>query len=137
VAEAEMDERRQHPRHDVKRPIKGSVKPRMEIRVVNISESGLLVEAPFGLPPAGVCELTLNLPGGEIMIRAKVARCRANMVKTATGGVAVVFHAGLAFDKTLVGSPEIKKLIADMCSLENDVEMTGQVTLREDLEQAM
>ncbi len=66
-----MDERRQHQRYDVKRPIKGSVKPRMEIRVVNISESGLLVEAPFGLPPAGICELTLNLPGGEMVIRGE------------------------------------------------------------------
>lgn len=132
-----MDERRQHPRYDVKRPVKGNVKPRMEVRVVNISEGGLLVEAPFGLPPAGVCELTLNLPEGEKTIRAKVARCRANMVKTATGGVAVVFHAGLAFDKQLVGSDEVKKLIADLCSLENQAEMTGQVTLHEELEQAM
>jgi len=132
-----MDERRQHPRYDVKRPVKGSVKPRMEIRVVNISESGLLVEAPFGLPPAGICELTLNLPTGEMTIRAKVARCRANMVKTATGGVAVVFHAGLAFDEKLVGSPEIKKLIAEICSLKNEAQMTGQVTLHEELEQAM
>lgn len=132
-----MDERRQHPRHDVKRPVRGAVKPRMEIRVVNISESGLLVEAPFGLPPAGVCELTLNLPEGEMTILARVARCRANMVKTATGGAAVVFHAGLAFDEKLVGSPEIKKLIADVCSLENQVDMTGQVTLHEELEHAM
>ena len=132
-----MDERRQHQRYDVKRPIKGSVKPRMEIRVINISESGLMVEAPFGLPPAGICELTLNLPDGEMVIRAKVARCRANMVKTAKGGAAVVFHAGLAFDKKLIGSPEIKKLIADICSLDKEVEMTGQVTLHEELEQAM
>jgi len=132
-----MDERRQHPRYDVKRPVRGSVKPRMEIRVVNISESGLLVEAPFGLPPAGVCELTLNLPDGEMTIRARVARCRANMVKTATGGAAVVFHAGLAFDQKMVGSPEIKKLISDLCSLGNEADMTGQVTLHEELEQAM
>ncbi len=132
-----MDERREHQRYDVKRPIQGSIKPRMEIQVVNISESGLLVEAPSGLPPAGVCELTLNLPDGEMVIRAKVTRCRANMVKTATGDAAVVFHAGLVFDKKLIGSPEIKKLIADMCSLENEVEMTGQVTLHEELEQAM
>ena len=132
-----MDERRQHPRYDVKRPTRGSVKPRMEVRVVNISESGMLVEAPFGLPPAGICELTLDLPEGEMTIHARVARCRANMVKTATGGAAVVFHAGLAFDKKLVGSPEIRKLISDLCSLGSEREMTGQVTLREELEQAM
>ncbi|MCJ7756059.1 MAG: PilZ domain-containing protein [Thermoanaerobaculales bacterium] len=132
-----MDERRQHQRYDVKRPIKGSVKPRMEIRVVNISEGGLMVEAPFGLPPAGICELTLNLPNGEMVIKVKVARCRANMVKTATGGTAVVFHAGLTFGEKLAGSPEIKALIAKMCSLKNEAEMTGQVTLHEELEQAM
>jgi hypothetical protein len=132
-----MDERREHPRFDVKRPIKGCVRPKMEIRVVNISESGLLVEAPYGLPPAGACELVLELPDGEMTIRAKVARCRADMVKTATGGTAVVFHAGLAFNADLVGSPEIKKLIADVCSLDNASEVIGHVTLQEELEHAM
>jgi len=132
-----MDERRQHPRYDVKRPTTGTVKPRMEIRVINISESGLLVEAPFGLPPAGTCEVTLNLPGGEMKIRARVARCRANMVKTDKGGAAVVFHAGLAFDEKLAGSPKIKKLIADLCSLESEIDVTGEVALNQDLDQAM
>lgn len=132
-----MDERRKHPRYDVKQPIRGSVKPRMEIRVLNISESGLLVEAPFGLPPAGMCEVILNLPGGEMLIRAKVARCRAHMVKSAKGGAAVVFHAGLAMDSKTSGSPEIKKLIADMCSLESAVDVRGQVALDDEMEQAM
>jgi hypothetical protein len=132
-----MDERRQYPRYDVKQPIKGTVKPRMEIRLINISESGLLIEAPFGLPPAGVCEVTLNLPDGEMIVRARVARCRANMVKTAKGGAAVVFHAGLAFDEKLAGSPRIKKLIADLCALESEIDVTGQVALHQDLEQAM
>jgi len=132
-----MNERRQHPRYDVKRPVRGSVKPRMEVRVLNISESGLLIEAPFGLSPAGMCELTLNLAGGEMVIRAKVSRCRASMVKTATGGAAAVFHAGLAFDKSLVESPEIKKLIADECSLEDKAELTGEVELPNELDQAM
>jgi len=66
-----MDERRQHPRYDVNRSVKGSVKPKMEGRVLNISESGLLIEVPFGLSPAGMCELTVNLPEGETVIRGK------------------------------------------------------------------
>jgi hypothetical protein len=110
----------------------------MEVRVLNISECGLLVEAPFGLPPAGICEITLNLPDREMAIRARVARCRANMVKLGKGKSAVVFHAGLAFDAKLTGSPEIKKLIADMCSLESAGGVTGRVALEdEDLDQAM
>jgi hypothetical protein len=132
-----MDERRRHQRHEVNRPIKGTVKPRMEIRVINISESGLLVEAPFGLPPAGTCEVTLNLPSGEMIIRARVARCRANMVKTANAGASVVFHAGLAFDEKLSGSAQIKALIADVCSLESESDVTGQVAMQQDSEQAM
>lgn len=132
-----MDERRRHPRYDVKRPTMGTVKPRMDIRVVNISESGLLIEAPFGLPPAGMCELTVNLPQGDMVIKARVARCRANMVDTGRGGKAVVFHAGLALPEELVGSAQIKQLISTLCSLENDAPMTGNVELQEELGQAM
>ena len=131
-----MDERRQHPRHDVSTPITANVSPRMEVRVVNISESGLLVESSAGLPPAGRCELTLHLPSGEMVITARVARCRANMIKTKTG-TRMVFHAGLAFDEKLVGSPQIKKLIAEVCSTPGDVETIGHVELQEELPQAM
>ena len=61
-----MDERRRSPRYEVTKTVKGRVKPSMDVRVVNISEHGLMIEAPFGLPPAGTCELTLLL-GPEIL----------------------------------------------------------------------
>ena len=132
-----MDERRQHLRYEVKEPIRGTIKPRMEIRVINISEGGLLVEAPYGLPPAGVCEVTLDLPDGAMVVRARVARCRASMVKTAKGGASVVFHAGLSFDKELTGSPRIKKLIDDLNFSESDIDVTGQVAIYQDSKQMM
>jgi hypothetical protein len=136
-AEAEMDERRRSPRYEVTKTVKGRVKPSMDVRVVNISEHGLMIEAPFGLPPAGTCELTLLLRDGEMLIRARVARCRADMVKQPGGQPLVRFRAGLEFFDDFAESAEVKHLIASVCSEGGHADLHGSVTLREALEQAM
>jgi hypothetical protein len=137
LAEADMEERRRSRRYEVTKEVKGRVKPSMDIRVLNISEHGMLVETPFGLPPAGTCEMTLQVPGGEMVIRARVARCRADMVKRAGGQPQIRFRAGLEFFEGFAEGPEVKSLIAAVCSLEGDAEVTGCVTLHEEMEQAM
>jgi len=109
----------------------------MEVRVINMSEHGMLVETPFGLPPAGTCEITLLLPAGEMVIRARVARCRASMVKRPNGQPVVRFRAGLEFFEDFAEGREIKALIAAVCSMKGKGEVTGSVTLHEELEQAM
>lgn len=132
-----MDERRRSRRYEVTKEVKGRVRPSMDVRVVNISEHGMLVETPFGLPPAGTCEMTLQVPGGEMVIRARVARCRANMVKNSSGKPVVRFLAGLEFFEGFAAGPEIKSLIAAVCSLNGAAEVMGCVTLHEEMEQAM
>ena len=132
-----MDERRRSPRYPVTTEVKGRMKPTMDVRVLNISEHGLLVETPFGLPPAGTCELTLLLREGELLIRARVARCRANMVKRAGGKPVVRFHAGLEFFEDFAQSEGVRALIAAVCHGDRTADVFGSLTLSDEVEQAM
>jgi hypothetical protein len=94
--EAQMLERRRHPRHHPTRDITGKVKSTMDFRIVDISEGGVLVETRLGLPPATVCELKISAYGTDISLKAEVRRCRAQLSKT-DGGCKVVYRSGLEF----------------------------------------
>ena len=113
-----MDERRRSPRFTVDNGVTGQIKPAIEVKVINISEHGLMIESPSGLPPAGICELTINTPSGPKKVRARVARCRAQMVKRSGDRVAVRFHAGLEFLDDFAAGPEVRDLISELCTLE-------------------
>jgi hypothetical protein len=144
VPEAEMKEakedkkdRRRSERFDVTDGVKGRIKPTMEVRIVNISEHGMLIEAPCGLPPAGMCELTVESPSGPRVIRARVARCRAQMVKRDDGGVVIRFHAGLEFPEDLAEGLEIQQLISEICTLEAPVKEKSAKAQVTGIQQAM
>ena len=107
---------------DVNEGVTGRIKPTMEVRILNISQHGMLIETPCGLPPAGMCELTVESPRGPRMIRGKVARCRAQMVKQDDGKVSIRFHTGLEFPEDLAEGLEIQELISEICTLEVPVE---------------
>jgi hypothetical protein len=130
-------ERRRSPRFDVKDVVTGRIKPTMEVKIVNVSQHGMLIEAPCGLPPAGMCELTVELPSGPKVIRGRVARCRAQMVKQDDGGVAIRFHAGLEFPEDLAEGLEIQELISEICTLEAPVEKESAGAPAAEIEQAM
>jgi hypothetical protein len=63
-----------------------------------------------------MCEVTIDAPSGKKMIRARVARCRAHMVKGKDGKVSILFHAGLEFPEDLAGSPAVRQLMAEICA---------------------
>ena len=143
VPEAEMKEakedkkdRRRSERLEVSDGIKGRIKPTMEVRILNISQHGMLIESPCGLPPAGICEVTIEAPGGPRLIKARVARCRAQMVKQDDGGVAIRFHAGLEFPEDLAEGLEVQELMSEICTLEAPVEQANETTAA-GIEQAM
>jgi hypothetical protein len=131
------EERRRSQRLDVNDGITGRIRPTMEVRIVNISQHGMLIESPCGLPPAGMCELTVESPSGPRVIRGRVARCRAQMVKQDDGKVAIRFHAGLEFPEDLQGTLEIQNLISEICTLEAPVEQESVKAQAKSLEQAM
>jgi len=133
----EQKERRRSQRLDVNEGITGRIKPTMEVRIVNISQHGMLIEAPCGLPPAGMCELTVESPSGPKVIRGRVARCRAQMVKQNDGKVAIRFHAGLEFPEDIAGTLEIQNLISEICTLEAPVEEVNKEATVTGIGQAM
>ena len=132
-----MDERRKSPRFDVTQEVQGNIKPTMAVRIVNISIHGMLIETPFGLPPSGICELTVDAPSGPIQIRARVARCRANMVKNGDGTASIRFNAGLEFPKEFANSPELKALMTEVCTLTAPTQLELKEAPIKEIEQAM
>ena len=80
-----MLERRRYPRHQPTRDITGKVKSTMDFTVVDISEGGVQVETRLGLPPSTVCELKVSAYGSDIVVKAEVRRCRAQLTKTDAG----------------------------------------------------
>ena len=133
----ETDDRRRSQRFDLETEIKGKVRPSAEVTILNLSEHGMLIETPFGLPPSGTCELTVKAPSGPKVIRARVARCKAKMVKKDDGSVSIVFHAGLEFDESFAEGQEVKELISEICLLEGPVDADGKSQAGDNLEQAM
>ena len=129
-------ERRRSPRIEINEEVTGHIKPTMAVRILNISEHGLLIESPIGLPPAGTCEVTVKAPSGPKVIRARVARCRLRMVKQDDGSVARVYHAGLEFSEDYAGSEEVKALMSEVCILEEPAEMTTSPATEEEIAQA-
>ena len=136
-AKEDKKDRRRSQRLDVNEGIKGRIKPTMEVKIVNISQHGMLIESPCGLPPAGMCELTVEGPSGPRLIKARVARCRAQMVKKDDGTVAIRFHAGLEFPEDLAEGLEIQKLMSEICTLETPAEERAADAAAIGIEQAM
>ncbi len=130
-------ERRRSQRIDVKAGVTGRIKPTMEVRIVNISQHGILIESPCGLPPAGMCELTVEASSGPRLIKARVARCRAQMVKQDDGSVTIRFHAGLEFPESLAEGLEIQELMSEICTLEAPAPAESGAASANDIEQAM
>jgi len=121
-AKEDKKDRRRSQRFDVSGGVTGRIKPTMEVRIINVSLHGMMSESPCGRPPAGMCEVTVESPNGPRLIRARVARCRAQMVKKNDGGVVIRFHAGLEFPEDLAEGLEIQQLISEICTLEAPVE---------------
>jgi len=130
-------DRRRSQRFEVAGGVTGRIKPTMEVRIVNVSQHGMMIETPCGLPPAGMCEVTVETPSGPRVIRARVARCRAQMVKQDDGNVVIRFHAGLDFPEELAEGLEIQELISEICMLEGPVENVSDTKSATGIKQAM
>ena len=111
-----MEERRRSQRNKVTIEVNGKGRSTLEVSVLDLSEHGLLVESSTPVQPGGVCEIAIEVPGGERMIRADVRRCRAQMVE-GEKGPKIVYHAGLEFDEPEPGGEEVKNLISELCGM--------------------
>jgi len=111
---------RRSPRFDVDAEIVGHIKPTVAVKILDISEHGVRIESPAALAPAELCQVTVNAPAGTVVLSTRVARCRLNMVTQDDGSVARVYHAGLEFTDDFTESKEVKALISDVCTVEDE-----------------
>ncbi len=130
-------ERRRSLRFKVTNEVTGRVKPTMAVRILDVSQHGMLIDSPCGLPPAGMCELTIDAPNGTVVIRGKVARCRAQMVKQDDGKVAMRYRAGLEFPEEIAEGLEVQDLISQICTLEAPEGEFAVALPAEEIDQAM
>jgi hypothetical protein len=72
-----MNERRATARVAPSEPIPVKLKSSLPARVLDISAGGIQVEVGTSLRPEADCELRVQLADGEVVVRAKVRRCRA------------------------------------------------------------
>lgn len=110
-----MTERRRNPRYRLTSEVTGKVKSTMDVRLIDISEGGLLVETKLGLPPASVCEIKIAMQGAEVTLRAEVRRCRAQLTKT-DAGCKVAYRSGLEFVDLDEKSTKIVRHLIASCS---------------------
>ncbi len=136
MADIKKDRRRSQ-RFEVNQELAGQIKPTMTVRVLNISEHGLLIESPIGLPLTGTWNVTVKAPSGPKIIRARVARCRLKMVMQDDGSVARVYHTGLDFTEEYAGTEEVLALISEVCTFEEPAEMMADPATDGGIAQAM
>ena len=93
-----MNERRAAARVAPSEPIPVKLKSSLPARVLDISAGGIQVEVGTSLRPEADCELRVQLSDGEIVVRARVRRCRAwGFGLDETDRRVLLYRAGLQF----------------------------------------
>jgi len=123
-----MIDRRRTPRYRLTTEITGKLKATTDVRLIDVSEGGLLVETALGIQPGSVCELKVFANGSELTLEAEVRRCRAQLTKNEIG-CKVSYHSGLEFvsltEDQLRG---IRQLIANCCEAPDNLGEPSVVT---------
>jgi len=85
-------ERRQRPRVIVNGEVLSRIHTAAAAPIVNISESGALVEVPVSLRPGTVYVLKVVLGGRDLTLRSRVVRSQVQGVKAGAGGESVITY---------------------------------------------
>jgi hypothetical protein len=92
-----MHERRRSPRYDTDQEIYARIKSSIPVRIVNVSGHGMMVESSSAVPPAGACDLWVPGDEGDVKLRVRVQRSRAQFVNSDGGTRGLVYRSGLEF----------------------------------------
>jgi hypothetical protein len=65
--------------------------------VLDVSGHGMMVESSSAVPPAGACDLWVPGDNGDVKLRVRVQRSRAQFVNGHNGGRGLVYRSGLEF----------------------------------------
>ena len=91
-------DRRQRHRIPLPGTVHGTIGPSNDLRLVNLSPAGALIEHPHPLSPGQPCVLDLHLDGAEVHLRAHVAWCQVYSISSDTDRMEERrFRSGLYF----------------------------------------
>ncbi len=91
-------DRRKRGRVNLQGTLRGTLGLGGEVRVINLSLGGAMIEHGEGLSPGQPCVLGLRLAGLDLRLRARVAWSRVHRASRSLGGESEVrFRSGLQF----------------------------------------
>ncbi len=91
-------DRRQRARVKVPGPVGGSVNLGSDVRVMDLSPDGAMIEHAKRLSPGAICVLCLHLAGVDLRLRGHVAWSQVHSARgNASGEGAILFRSGLHF----------------------------------------
>ena len=93
-------------------PPAARVRPGCDVIVVDLSTTGALVEGQWRFRPGSRCELALNFASGDVMVRARVARCFVARLGRLTP---VRYRAALAFEA--LTDVHAQRFTSDLCEV--------------------
>ncbi len=95
---SQAPDRRQRARVNLPGGLRGPVGPARDVRVLNLSPSGAMIEHTGRFPPGQPCTLALRLAEVDLRLRARVVWSRLYTVRTSPPGEEEVrFRSGLQF----------------------------------------
>ena len=86
----------------------GRIRPGHQVRVLNMSSCGVLIETSRRLPPGMIVELHLEVRERRHTIRAQVVRCYVGVVLPQL----LVFRGALDFERSLAWVSELPEVVA-------------------------
>ena len=90
-----MRERRRSQRYIAEQEIYARIKSSIPVRIVDVSSLGMMVESTSGVPPVGACDLWIPGSQGDVKLRVRVQRSRAQFVTSDDGSRGLVYRSGL------------------------------------------
>ncbi len=92
-----MNERRRSPRYVADQEIYARIKSSIPVRIIDVSTHGMMVESSSAVPPVGACDLWVPGTEGDVKLRVRVQRSRAQFVAGDGQSNGLVYRSGLEF----------------------------------------
>jgi hypothetical protein len=100
-----MDQnRRRRLRVPVPAKLQGSLAVGVDLRVLDLSETGALIEHGEPLVSGEACLLALRLGGAELRLRARVVWCDVDRLTPTPRGDQISYRSGLEFTEVPAGA---------------------------------
>ena len=90
-----MRERRRSPRYKADQDIYARIKSSIPVRIIDVSSNGMKVESSSAIPPLGSCDLWIPGDDGDVKLKVRVQRSRAQFVAGENGTNGLVYQSGL------------------------------------------